>query len=74
MEKFYVKPAAADLLVHDPVSGEKLPANGAFKPRSQYWLRRLAQGEIVETTPPPERAPAKAPAPASEPKSANPEG
>lgn len=52
MQKFFVKPAHGALLVPDPVSGAALPPGGAWKPRSQYWLRRMAQNEIVETAVP----------------------
>jgi hypothetical protein len=51
MDKFFVKPAVAGARVPDPASGDPLPAAGAWKPRVKFWLRRLAQKEIVVATP-----------------------
>lgn len=50
-DTLYVKPAPG-LLVRDPVTMEPLPAAGAEKPRSSYWLRRLAAGDVTEAKPP----------------------
>lgn len=51
----YVKPARPDLVVRDPRTKNKLPAEtGTRVPRTSYWRRRLAKGDVVET-----RAPAK---------------
>ena len=35
-------------VVRDPVSGLPLSAAGEEKPRSSYWLRRLADGDVIE--------------------------
>lgn len=43
---FVVVPAP-DLVVRDPVTKEPLPAEGATKPRSRYWLRRVAEGSCT---------------------------
>ena len=40
------------LNVRDPRDGKPLPAEGAFKPRSQYWLRRLRDKDVSEGQPP----------------------
>lgn len=56
MENVFVVPARDEhgnaKRVVDPQTGEPLPADGAFKPRSQYWHRRIAQGDVTETPPP----------------------
>ena len=52
---FFVKPAPG-LRIADPQTGEYLPETGAVMPRSGFWLRRLADGDIVEAKP---AAPAK---------------
>lgn len=50
--KIYLQPAPQDRRVLNPANGQLLPAKGAYVERSTYWLRRLAAGEVVETTPP----------------------
>lgn len=52
MEKITIKPARAGLIVRDPVTFEPLPAEGAEKPRDQYWLRRLRDGDVIEVDKP----------------------
>jgi hypothetical protein len=47
------------LAVRDPELRDFLPAEGRTVPRSDYWLRRLADGDVVEATTP-------APAPKTE--------
>jgi hypothetical protein len=48
---------APGLIVRDPVTKIPLAADGETKPRNSYWLRRLADGDVRETAPPPtERA------------------
>ena len=42
-------------IVRDPQSHRPLSAEGEEKPRTQYWLRRLRDGDVVEVgadTPP----------------------
>lgn len=34
------------LLVRDPLTMEPLPAGGAPKPLTTYWLRRLKDGDV----------------------------
>jgi hypothetical protein len=48
--------------VPDAQSGLPLPADGAWKPRDQFWTRRLRDRDVEETTPPSDRASAAAPA------------
>lgn len=50
-EIFFIKPAAG-LVVRDPETRESLAAEGEWKPRSQYWLRRQDGGDVVEAKPP----------------------
>ncbi|GAA4258943.1 DUF2635 domain-containing protein [Azospirillum formosense] len=42
----YVKPKPG-ALVRDPETREPLPAEGAEVPENQYWMRRLADGDVV---------------------------
>lgn len=51
-DRIYLKPGVPGLLVRDPDTGRHLPAEGGWVPRGQYWLRRLAAGDVVETAPP----------------------
>lgn len=50
-ETMLVKPAA-NRRVLDPQTRQPLPAEGAEVPRGTYWMRRLADGDVVETTKP----------------------
>jgi hypothetical protein len=47
----FVKPATPDLLVANPEARppmpRHLPAEGAEVPDSQYWRRRIADGDVV---------------------------
>jgi len=54
----YVKPAAGRS-VPDPERGGLLPSEGADVPDTQYWLRRLADEDVVKADPAPVKAPAK---------------
>lgn len=54
----FIKPASADVKVRDPITKQHLKAEGESKPRSNYWIRRIAAGDVVEVTEQP--APAKA--------------
>jgi len=47
----FIKPARRDLVVRDPATAEALPAEGALRPRSSYWMRRLRDGDVVEAKP-----------------------
>ncbi|WP_316224490.1 MULTISPECIES: DUF2635 domain-containing protein [unclassified Bradyrhizobium] len=52
MDNIFLKPAplAADgvVLVRDPKTGVPLAASGEWKARSQYWTRRLRDGDVIE--------------------------
>jgi len=47
----FIKPARRELIVRDPATAEALPAEGACRPRSSYWMRRLRDGDVVEAKP-----------------------
>jgi hypothetical protein len=60
----FVKPADPALLVpvpEAPAHERWLPADGAEVPDTEYWRRRLAQGDVVAASRPtePPAAPAK---------------
>lgn len=60
MSTFRIKPSRAGLIVRDPETRRPLAAEGEEKPRETYWLRRLADGDVVELEPVPVQAtPAK---------------
>ena len=46
----FVKPTAGRQ-VPDPVRGDRLPAEGRDVPRTQYWMRRLADGDVETVRP-----------------------
>jgi hypothetical protein len=47
----FVKPATPDLLVANPEAiapmPRHLPAEGAEVPDTQYWRRRIADGDVI---------------------------
>ncbi|KWT89352.1 MULTISPECIES: DUF2635 domain-containing protein [unclassified Variovorax] len=47
----YVK-AAPGLVIRDPVFLDLLPEEGREVPDSDYWQRRLLDGDVVKATPP----------------------
>lgn len=51
MNNLYLIPTAG-VNVRDPITGQALPTEGASKPRSQYWLRRLRDNDVSEGKPP----------------------
>ena len=56
----FVKPKEG-LLVQDPSRGDALPPEGREVEATQYWQRRLIDGDVVEAQAPAETAsPAKA--------------
>lgn len=42
-----LKPATEDLIVRDPVTQERLPADGMDCPDTSFWRRRLRDGSVV---------------------------
>lgn len=58
--KIYLKPDREGLVVRDVVTGQQLPAEGAWVPRASYWMRRLRDGDVVESKPPKKSAKADA--------------
>ena len=52
----FVKPATPDLKVGNPEARppmpRHLPATGAEVPDTEYWRRRLADGDVVTARPP----------------------
>lgn len=48
--KFFVKPGEGRR-VRDPITLHVLDAAGEEKPQTTYWLRRLADGDVVECEP-----------------------
>lgn len=45
-QTLFIRPASG-LKVRDPVTKQHLSDAGERKPRTNYWLRRLASGEVV---------------------------
>jgi hypothetical protein len=53
MPNVFVKPVLIDgkpAIVPDPVTRKPLAAGGEWKPQNQYWLRRVAQGDVIDAT------------------------
>lgn len=47
---FFIRPSSG-LRIADPKTGEYLPDEGMLMPRSGFWLRRLKEGDVIESTP-----------------------
>jgi len=69
MTNVFLKPACdaagAPLLVRDPVTMRPLAAEGEWKTKSGYWIRRERDKEVIEASPPGEPAAAGDTSPAS---------
>ncbi|WP_409977730.1 DUF2635 domain-containing protein [Bradyrhizobium sp. SZCCHNPS10062] len=52
MNNVFLKPASLAaggvVLVRDPSTQAPLAASGEWKARSQYWTRRLRDGDVIE--------------------------
>jgi hypothetical protein len=59
-DKIYIVPAPG-LKVRDDRTLELLPGEGAWKPKTSYWLRRVKVGDVLESKP--QRPPASKTAP-----------
>lgn len=47
--QFKIKPSSTTPVL-DPVTFQSLKKSGEEKPRNEYWLRRLADGSVVEVS------------------------
>lgn len=56
MDNKFLKPAAGPdrkpLLVRDPVTRDVLPVEGAWREMTDFYVRRLRDGDVVDATPP----------------------
>lgn len=51
MNSLYLKPAVDGNIVRQPErANAQLPPHGAKVPKTIYWLRRIKDGSVVETT------------------------
>ncbi|WP_022940122.1 DUF2635 domain-containing protein [Psychromonas hadalis] len=48
MQTFNIKPKVAGEKILDPLSFTPLEDKGEVKPRSEYWLRRILDGDVIE--------------------------
>lgn len=46
-KELFLKPQTG-LKVKDPVTGKPLADDGETKPANTYWLRRLADGDVMD--------------------------
>jgi len=49
----FVKPCLIDdkpALVRDPNNGKPLLATGEWKSKTQFWVRRIVQGDVIDET------------------------
>jgi hypothetical protein len=55
MQNIFLKPvldgAGKPMLVRDPMTRKRLDPNGEWKPRTQFWARRVLQRDVIEGTP-----------------------
>ncbi len=50
MNSIKIKPVDPLVTVRDPLTRKALAAKGEEKPRSPYWIRRLADRDVVEVS------------------------
>jgi hypothetical protein len=57
MDNVFVKPRAPNkdngetvVIVRDPVSRLPLRPDGEWKEATQYWLQRIAEGDVIDVT------------------------
>jgi hypothetical protein len=66
MDNVFIKPRVdADgkpMLVRDPRTKKPLDANGEWKPKDQFWVRRIRDKDVVDITPKKDAPAAAAPA------------
>jgi hypothetical protein len=55
-QTFFIKPAREGLIVRDPATRIPLAPSGEEKPHNAFWLRREADKDVVECSPPAEPA------------------
>ena len=55
----FLRPRAG-LIVRDPVTMEPLPSEGAVKPLTTYWRRRIKDGDVERAEEPPKSGRRKA--------------
>lgn len=55
MNTVFVKPADGMKVRFPDNPAKLLPAEGDDVPRNAFWIRRLADGSVVEATPPQKR-------------------
>jgi hypothetical protein len=74
MQNFFIKPgvdaSGAPLFVRDPQSGKPLASVGEWKPKDSFWLHRVRDKDVIETSPaaqPMKASAPKPPAPKSQP-------
>lgn len=70
MTKRFIKPAEPGLVVRQPHNGQPLPAEGAEVDWSGHWVRRKADGSIIEAAAP-KKTKAKPIAPAADKRESN---
>jgi hypothetical protein len=58
MSNVFIKPASIEIegeqmiaLVRDPETGAPLEPQGEWKPRSQFWARRIRDRDVIEVDP-----------------------
>lgn len=51
MQTMFIKPAPGRI-VKDPETLQPLAEDGETKPQDVYWLRRINDGDVIETKPP----------------------
>lgn len=59
MEMIYVKPADGGRVRQPERQSRVMPPEGGYVPRDAHYERLLATGDVIETPPPAEAAPAK---------------
>ncbi len=46
-KRIFLKPRMTGAIIRNPLNGAILPEEGALVPNSNYWLRRIVQGDVI---------------------------
>lgn len=49
IDTLYVKPKILGATVRNPLNGHRIADSGISVPANAFWLRRLKDGDVVET-------------------------
>lgn len=46
-KRMFIRPRMTGAIIRNPLNGAILPAEGALVPNTNYWIRRVSQGDVI---------------------------